>query len=55
MQEKVEEVSISLYTMYASDNPEAMITFVRLRLENYNEWSSTLFKPNAKWDLLMVR
>lgn len=32
-----ETKSVSPYSLYASDNPEAMITYVQLTEENHNE------------------
>ena len=41
--EKGVEASVSTpYSLYASDNPGAMITSVTLTGENYNEWSSEM-------------
>ena len=55
-QKKDEVASVSPYTLYASDNPGAVITSVRLNGENYNEWSSEMLNAlQAKRKLGIIK
>ena len=46
------------YSLFASDNPRALITSVMFTRENYNEWSTELvnaLRAKRKLGLLMVQ